>query len=204
MASESLCRGSRVTLSWVQSRCYGHCRCNHRVGRIRVADDETHADLHCRGCIVPALYLGDVTGGDHVRLPRDYNAICHSGCCRCDIYDLAGLVHRIRNRLSLSRNQALVAGHHKPAFDHLSTCQYDLFWKMFLANTLTPHLLSFFDWNPLFHCIDQARGFAFVNYVSRNSNWEYAFYFGLVFLLIGMMSEFYTRKHASASWIARQ
>ena len=76
--------------------------------------------------------------------------------------------------------------------------------KMFVANSLTPQLLSFFDWNPLFHCIDQARGFAFVNYVPRNSNWEYAFYLGLVFLLIGMMGEFYTRKHASASWSARQ
>lgn len=76
--------------------------------------------------------------------------------------------------------------------------------KMFVANTLTPQLLNMFDWNPLFHCIDQSRGYAFVNYEPRNSTWEYAFYVGLVFLMIGMMGEFYTRKHASASWSARQ
>ena len=76
--------------------------------------------------------------------------------------------------------------------------------KMFVANTLTPQLLAMFDWNPLFHCIDQSRGYAFVNYAPRNSSWEYAFYVGVIFLMIGMMGEFYTRKHASASWSARQ
>lgn len=76
--------------------------------------------------------------------------------------------------------------------------------KMFVANTLTPQLLNMFDWNPLFHCIDQSRGYAFVNYAPRNSSWEYAFYVGLIFLMIGMMGEFYTRKHASASWSARR
>lgn len=76
--------------------------------------------------------------------------------------------------------------------------------KMFVANTLTPQLLMMFDWNPLFHCIDQSRGFAFVNYTPRNSNWQYALYLGIVLLLIGMMAEFYTRRHASASWAARQ
>ncbi|MGB7319383.1 MAG: ABC transporter permease [Planktotalea sp.] len=76
--------------------------------------------------------------------------------------------------------------------------------KMFVANTLTPQLLNMFDWNPLFHCIDQSRGYAFVNYSPRNSSWEYAFYVGVIFLMIGMMGEFYTRKHASASWSARQ
>lgn len=75
--------------------------------------------------------------------------------------------------------------------------------KMFVANTLTPKMLNMFDWNPLFHCIDQSRGFAFVNYTPRNSSIEYPLIVGLIFLIIGLMGEFYTRRHASASWSAR-
>ena len=36
--------------------------------------------------------------------------------------------------------------------------------KMFVANMLPPSMLLMFDLNPLFHCIDQARGFTFINY----------------------------------------
>ncbi|MBN7784431.1 hypothetical protein JYP51_05830 [Ponticoccus gilvus] len=76
--------------------------------------------------------------------------------------------------------------------------------KMFVANTLPTYMLVMFDWNPLFHTIDQSRGYAFVDYNPRNSNWEYAFYLSIVLLMIGLMGEFYTRKHASASWNARR
>ncbi len=76
--------------------------------------------------------------------------------------------------------------------------------KMFLANTLPSYMLAMFDWNPLFHCIDQARGYAFANYFPRNSSWEYAFWLGLALLMVGLMGEFYTRKHASLSWGARR
>ncbi len=76
--------------------------------------------------------------------------------------------------------------------------------KMFVANALPGFMVAMFDWNPLFHIIDQARGFTFSNYFPRNSNWEYAFWVGVTFLVIGMMGEFYTRKHASASWYARR
>ncbi|MFD2738351.1 ABC transporter permease [Sulfitobacter aestuarii] len=76
--------------------------------------------------------------------------------------------------------------------------------KMFLANTLPGFMLAMFDWNPLFHVIDQARGFAFINYNPRYSTWEYAFWVGVVLLIIGLMGEFYTRKHASLSWSARR
>ncbi|MDG1171071.1 MAG: ABC transporter permease [Sulfitobacter sp.] len=76
--------------------------------------------------------------------------------------------------------------------------------KMFVANTLPSFMLAMFDWNPLFHVIDQARGFAFINYNPRYSNWEYSFWMGLVFLMIGLMGEFYTRRHASISWEARR
>lgn len=76
--------------------------------------------------------------------------------------------------------------------------------KMFVANTLPGFMLAMFDWNPLFHCIDQARGYAFINYNPRYSNWEYAFWVGVVLLMVGLMGEFYTRKHASLSWNARR
>lgn len=76
--------------------------------------------------------------------------------------------------------------------------------KMFVANTLPSFMLAMFDWNPLFHAIDQARGFVFINYVPRYTSIEYALIVGTVLLVIGLMGEFYTRKHASASWSARR
>jgi len=76
--------------------------------------------------------------------------------------------------------------------------------KMFLANTLPGFMLSMFDWNPLFHCIDQARGYTFINYNPHYSNWEYALGVGIVLLMLGLMGEFYTRRHISASWSARR
>ena len=47
-----------------------------------------------------------------------------------------------------------------------------------------------FAWNPLFHIIDQCRGFVFRNYFPRNSSWEYALWVGIVLLMIGLMAEF--------------
>ncbi|MEM1236565.1 MAG: ABC transporter permease [Pseudomonadota bacterium] len=75
--------------------------------------------------------------------------------------------------------------------------------KMFVANSLPPAMLAMFDWNPLFHAIDQSRGFAFINYTPRNSSIEYPLYLSLVLIMIGLMIEFYTRKNASMSWGAR-
>ena len=76
--------------------------------------------------------------------------------------------------------------------------------KMFVANTLPSFMLAMFDWNPLFHCIDQARGYAFINYYPRYTSWEYALWVGIVLVMVGLMGEFYTRKHASISWGARR
>jgi ABC-type polysaccharide/polyol phosphate export permease len=72
--------------------------------------------------------------------------------------------------------------------------------KMFVANMMPGYILAFFDWNPLFHIIDQGRGFIFLNYSPHYSNWAYPIWCTLAFLMIGLMAEFYTRKHASASW----
>ena len=76
--------------------------------------------------------------------------------------------------------------------------------KMFVANTLPGFMLAMFDWNPLFHIIDQIRGFTFINYYPRYSSWEFACWIAVVAVVIGLMGEFYTRKHASASWSARR
>lgn len=76
--------------------------------------------------------------------------------------------------------------------------------KMFLANTLPSTMLAMFDWNPLFHAIDQSRGFVFINYNPRYSSWEYPLTIAVVLIMIGLMGEFYTRRHASISWSARR
>lgn len=74
--------------------------------------------------------------------------------------------------------------------------------KMFVANSLTYTMLKMFDWNPLFHIIDQARGFAFINYNPHNSALSYPIYVTLALIMIGLIGEFHTRKHASLSWSA--
>jgi len=74
--------------------------------------------------------------------------------------------------------------------------------KMFLANTLPFTMLKLFDWNPLFHIIDQARGFAFINYNPHYSSITYPVAVSVTVLMIGLMGESYTRKHASLSWSA--
>ncbi len=76
--------------------------------------------------------------------------------------------------------------------------------KMFLANTMPGFMLKMFDWNPLFHTIDQSRGYVFVNYNPHFSNWQYAFWVGVVLIMIGLMGEFFTRRHVSISWNARR
>lgn len=74
--------------------------------------------------------------------------------------------------------------------------------KMFVANSVPGFMLPFFLWNPLFHTIDQARGFTFINYNPHYTSMIYPVYVSLVLITIGLMGEFFTRKHASASWNA--
>lgn len=74
--------------------------------------------------------------------------------------------------------------------------------KMFVANTLPSTLLAMFDWNPLFHAIDQARGFTFINYNPHFSSISYPLKVSIVLIMIGLMLEYYTRKNASVSWDA--
>ena len=75
--------------------------------------------------------------------------------------------------------------------------------KMFVANALPGFMLPYFSWNPLFHTIDQARGFAFLNYNPHYTNVVYPVAITFAALLIGLMGEFYTRRRASISWGAK-
>ncbi|PIE07459.1 MAG: ABC transporter permease [Rhodobacterales bacterium] len=76
--------------------------------------------------------------------------------------------------------------------------------KMFLANATPYYILAMFTWNPLFHIIDQARGFVFINYNPHYSNWLYPLLVSVALMMIGFMGEAYTRKHVSLSWAARR
>jgi len=71
--------------------------------------------------------------------------------------------------------------------------------KMFVANSLPAGMLVLFDWNPLFHAIDQARGFIFLHYNPHFSSPTYPVYVGMALIVIGMMGEFYARKNVSVS-----
>ncbi|MBM2575614.1 ABC transporter permease [Jannaschia sp. Os4] len=74
--------------------------------------------------------------------------------------------------------------------------------KMFVVNMMPGWLIASLSWNPLFHTIDQARGYVFVNYNPHHTNWVYPILLALALLLIGLMGEFYTRRRASLSWFA--
>ena len=72
--------------------------------------------------------------------------------------------------------------------------------KMFVANTLPSSLFAVFSWNPLFHSVDQARGFIFINYTPQFTSLTYPLSLSLALMMIGLMLEFFTRQRASASW----
>ena len=74
--------------------------------------------------------------------------------------------------------------------------------KMFLANATPTYILSMYTWNPLFHSIDQTRGFMFENYHPHYSSILYPVCVTAVLVVLGLMGENFTRKHASASWNA--
>lgn len=76
--------------------------------------------------------------------------------------------------------------------------------KMFVVNQMGAMFVSLFAWNPLFHIIDQSRGYVFANYLPRHTNWEYPFYLCCGLLLIGFLGQHVTRMYASESWSARR
>ena len=75
--------------------------------------------------------------------------------------------------------------------------------KMFVANATPTWILAWFWWNPLFHIIDQSRGFMFLNYDPHYSNIGYPVKVTIALFMIGLIMENYTRRHASLSWGAK-
>ncbi len=74
--------------------------------------------------------------------------------------------------------------------------------KMFLANAMPTSKLAYLWWNPLFHVIDQTRGFVFLNYHPHYSSITYPVIVALVLFTLGLMGDSFTRKYASLSWSA--
>ena len=72
--------------------------------------------------------------------------------------------------------------------------------KMFVGNLIPSMMLPWFTWNPLFHIIDQMRGFVFVNYDPQRSDPLYALWFALAMMMVGLLINFTTRKYESISW----
>ncbi len=71
--------------------------------------------------------------------------------------------------------------------------------KIIPAAYMPSQMVDWFDWNPLFHVIDQARLAVFVNYSKEVSSLSYAIWFTIGFLLLGLMGEFWARKNLSKS-----
>lgn len=76
--------------------------------------------------------------------------------------------------------------------------------KMFVANQIGSGMVALFAWNPLFHIIDQCRGFVFANYFPRFTNIDYPLYLCMGLTLIGFIGQHVTRMYASDSWNARR
>jgi ABC-type polysaccharide/polyol phosphate export permease len=76
--------------------------------------------------------------------------------------------------------------------------------KMFVANTLPGFMLAMFDWNPLFHIIDQTRGLRLRELRSAPFELAVSALRDARLIMLGMMGEFFTRKRASISWDARR
>lgn len=74
--------------------------------------------------------------------------------------------------------------------------------KMFTANSLPGYMIPYFAWNPLFHTIDQARGFAFINYFPHYTSVMYPIYVSIALTCLGLLGEFFGRKAISISWFA--
>lgn len=76
--------------------------------------------------------------------------------------------------------------------------------KFFVANAMPGFILPWFSWNPLFHLIDQERGFLFINYSPHKTMLYYPLWVTIAALMVGLLINFTTRKYESISWSAVQ
>ncbi len=71
--------------------------------------------------------------------------------------------------------------------------------KFIPAGYMPTKLVSWFDWNPLFHTIDQARLAIFINYNKEVTSIYYPLWFTAGFLVLGLMGELWARRNLSKS-----
>ena len=71
--------------------------------------------------------------------------------------------------------------------------------KMVVANTLPASMIAWFSWNPLFHVIDQARGFIFVSYNPYHSTWVYPALITLFGCMLGLIFKHSSQRYTSLS-----
>ncbi|MFE3836601.1 ABC transporter permease [Pseudogemmobacter sonorensis] len=76
--------------------------------------------------------------------------------------------------------------------------------KMFPASYATAETRALFEWNPLYHTIDHGRAFTFLDYSARFTSIEYPIWCAVICIMIGLMGQFFTRKHVSVSWGKRR
>lgn len=71
--------------------------------------------------------------------------------------------------------------------------------KFFVASKIGGTIRPYFDWNPLFHLLDQGRGAIFLNYGARTTSMSYAITVVLMLLVVGFLTESYVRRHYNVS-----
>ncbi len=71
--------------------------------------------------------------------------------------------------------------------------------KLFVANSVPGFIRPYFDWNPLYHLLDQARSAAFLNYTANTTSMNYAIAVILILLVMATLLENYVRVNYSAS-----
>ena len=73
--------------------------------------------------------------------------------------------------------------------------------KFFVANNMPGDLRPYFDWNPLFHLLDQGRAAIFLNYTGRTTEMTYPIIVILAILVIGFLAEHHVRRHFNMSHV---
>jgi ABC-type polysaccharide/polyol phosphate export permease len=136
--------------------------------------------------------------------------VYHAAVVPIEIHDPAGALSMVLLAWASGVGVGLLLAALKPWLPNLASTLSTVYGrinmiasgKMFVANATPGHILRWFDWNPLFHCIDQARGFTFLNYNPHYSSVSYPLAVTVVLVFLGLLAEFHTRRHASASWNA--
>lgn len=143
------------------------------------------------GCLYTQLYSVAIVLGlyfafvEHISIHRPYGALAMlvlswiSGVA-------VGLIF-----LSIKQRAAGLSGFLSQAYSRINMIGSG---QMFVANMLPAKVLVYFEWNPLFHIIDQARGFAFLNYNPWFSNLTYPALATFILLVVGLLAEGAARK----------